>query len=189
VVGNSMGGYLTMRAALEAPERFVAIVDVHGPAFPLLRLRALDAAMAIPGARAALAHLIARDPERWVHRNVHYFDESTKSLEEARIYGEPLKTSAGRAAFVSWLVDGLDPRELDAFAAKLRALGGVFPVPLALLYARTDPMVPPEVGLRLAELFPHAEHAWLEGSSHFAHVDTPRAFVAALRPFLRAHAG
>lgn len=184
VVGNSMGGYVMMRAALDAPERFTTLVQVHGPAFPLPRLRALSVALRTPGSRALLARLVARDPERWAHRNVHYFDETLKSREEARVYGAPLKTPEGRRAFVSWLADGLDPGELQRFATRLEACDGRFPVPLQLLYARTDPMVPPAVGRRLGALFPSADQVWLQGSSHFAHVDTPRAFLAAVLPFL-----
>lgn len=188
VIGNSMGGYVMMQLALDAPERVTTLVQVHGPAFPLPRLRALALAFRAPGSRALLARLVARDPERWVHRNVHYFDETLKSREEAQIYGAPLRTDEGRRAFVSWMADGLDPDDLSRFAARLRALDGSFPVPLQLLYARTDPMVPPEVGRRLGALLPGAEQVWLEGSSHFAHVDTPRAFLAAVLPFLaRTH--
>jgi pimeloyl-ACP methyl ester carboxylesterase len=57
-------------------------------------------------------------------------------------------------------------------------------VPLQLVYARRDPMVPPSVGERLARLVPGAELAWLEAGSHFAHVDAPEALLAAALPFL-----
>ena len=49
-------------------------------------------------------------------------------------------------------------------------------------------MVPPEVGEALHALVPGAEMVWLAESSHFAHVDTPEAFVAAVAPFLRGGA-
>jgi hypothetical protein len=39
------------------------------------------------------------------HRNVHYYDESLKSLEEAREYGEPLATASGAESFIRYLAD------------------------------------------------------------------------------------
>ena len=45
-------------------------------------------------------------------------------------------------------------------------------------------MVPPWIGDALAAATPAANLTWLEDSSHFAHVDSPERFVAAVRPFL-----
>ena len=59
-----------------------------------------------------------------------------------------------------------------------------FPVPLLLLYAREDPMVPPSVGPKLAALIPGAELAWMEATSHFAHVDSPDRVAPLLLDFL-----
>ena len=65
-----------------------------------------------------------------------------------------------------------------------RDAGQAFPVPLLLLYARQDPLVLPAIGEQLAALVPDARLEWLEQTSHFAHVDTPEAVLAAIRPFL-----
>jgi len=183
LIGNSMGGYLAMRLALDDPEAMSRLINVHSPVRPIPRLRALHRLLAPSLVRSALSSVVALSPERWVHRNVHYRDETLKSREEARIYGAPLKTTRGRRAFASWLGDGLDPAELSRFVRDLRQ-SGHFPVPLQLVYARTDPMVPPEMGHALHRLVPEAEMVWLEKSSHFAHVDTPEAFLDAALPFL-----
>jgi pimeloyl-ACP methyl ester carboxylesterase len=182
-VGNSLGGYLCMRRALDEPGSFARLAVIHAPAFPEPRLRALRVATRVPGAKRLLARLARRDPERWAHRNVHYHDESLKSLEEAREYGTPLSTPEGSAAFARYMADALDPRELAAFVAELERRGR-FPVPLLLLYAREDPMVPPKIGPRLHALVPDAEFHWLEDSSHFAHVDSPDRTVALVTDFL-----
>jgi len=183
VVGNSMGGYVCMRLALDDPDAMSRLVNVHSPAAPIPRLRALHLALKPGFTRSALSKIVAISPERWVHRNVHYRDETLKSREEARIYAAPLKTTRGRRAFASWLGDGLDPAELERF---VRDLGQTerFPIPLQLIYARADPMVPPEMGHVLHRLVPEAEMVWLEDSSHFAHVDTPEVFLEAALPFL-----
>ena len=75
---------------------------------------------------------------------------------------------------------------MRAFERALRALDGRFPIPLRLVYARRDPMVPPSVGKRLARLLPSAEMVWLDRASHFAHVDATEPFVESVLEFLQS---
>ncbi len=188
-VGNSMGGYLCMRHALANPRAFARLVNIHSPAFPDAKLDALGALMKLPGTRALAAFLARRDPLRWAHRNVHYFDEELKSLEEAHAYGDPLATPEGSRAFACYLAETMSAADLRAFTGELRlrfAAGQAFPVPLLLVYADRDPLVSPRNGERLHALLPAAELTWIEASSHFAHVDTPDQVVARLLPFLGA---
>lgn len=189
-VGNSMGGYLCMRRALADEGAFSRLVNIHAPALPTLQLRALSIVLALPGTRALLQAMVRRDPERWVHRNVHYYDESLKSREEAREYGRPLATDAGRRAFVSYLADTMSPRGFAGFIATLeqrRREQRPFPVPLLHLYSRRDPLVPAWIGPRIAALTA-SPLEWLEDTSHFAHVDTPAPVIAALCNFADASA-
>lgn len=60
-----------------------------------------------------------------------------------------------------------------------------FPIPLQLLYTESDPMGPPEIGLRDKAMLPNADLVWLKDTSHFAHVDAVVSFTAAVLPFLR----
>ncbi len=187
LVGNSMGGYLSMRLALIKPALVSKLVNIHSPGFPEPRLYALRAALSIPGMRAALSWYVRRSPFRWAHRNVHYRDESLKSLEESRVYGAPLQTRQGASAFAAILGDTLDPRSMARFQAELtrRTRAGVpFPVPLLLLWAREDPMVPPGFGPRFKDRIPSAQFEWIEDASHFAHVDQPSSTAAAILRFL-----
>lgn len=186
-IGNSLGGYLCMRAALRDGAVFSRLVNIHSPGVADARLRALHLALALPGPGRALAWYVRSRPERFAHANVHYFDESLKSREEAREYGQPLETEAGARAFVRYLAECLDPSELSSFGRDLerrRAVGEKFPVPLQLIYARRDPMVPPRVGRALSALVPSAELVWLEDTSHFAHVDSPERLLDVVLPFL-----
>jgi len=192
VVGNSLGGYLSMHRALREPRSFRRIVVVHAPAFPQARLRALHFALRVPGVAQALSHAVRRDPLRWAHRNVHYHDETLKSLEEAREYGDPLATKRGAESFVRYLAHALDPGELSRFIAELtrrRERGEPFPAPLMLIYARTDPMVPPAIGPKLHELIPGSDLRWLENSSHFAQVDSPAPLTSLVSKFLSPDEG
>jgi pimeloyl-ACP methyl ester carboxylesterase len=182
VVGNSMGGYLCMRAALADEGAFSRVVNIHSPGTPDWRYRALGILLGAPGVRALLAWWIRRAPRRWAHRNVHYYDESLKSIEEAAEYGDPLATREGVHAFLNYLSQTFAPAEMASFVTELGARP--FPAPLLLLYSRQDPLVPPSVGEALHRLVPAARFQWLEATSHFAHVDTPEAVLAAVRPFL-----
>ncbi len=187
-VGNSLGGHLCMRAALRDPASFERLAVIHAPAFPDARQWALSAALKVPGVAAVLQRVIRRDPLRFAHRNVHYYDETLKSLEEAREYGEPLAGAAGARVFTRYLGEALDPRALHAFLAALRARRRAeerFPVSLMLVYAREDPIVEPSNGPRLHALVPDAEFHWIDRSSHFAHVDSPDRLAALLERFLR----
>jgi pimeloyl-ACP methyl ester carboxylesterase len=180
-------GYLCMRQALADPDTFSRLVNIHSPAFPMARLRALHLALSLPGAEAALGWWVRRDTTRWAHENVHYYDETLKSLEEAREYGDPLAIPEGTRAFISYLRDVMRPNGFAEFIATLeqrKVKGQSFPVPLQLIYSRHDPLVPPTVGDKLAALVAEAPLHWLDRSSHFAHVDTPAEVTALVFDFL-----
>ncbi len=188
VIGNSMGGYLCMRLALRDAAAMRRLVNVHSPGVPEARLVLLRAALAVPGARALLSRWVRRDPLRWVHANVHYFDESLKSLEEAHVYGDPLASAEGVRAFIGYLGETMGIGPIHAFQAELvdrRRRGLPFPVPLVHLYARNDPMVPPRFGEVLAERT-GAPLVWIDDASHFMHVDAPERFLGPALEFLLA---
>ena len=182
VIGNSLGGYLCMRAAMIDPGAMSRLVNLHSPGVPTARMHALRWALRILPARWIIDRLVRRSPERWVHKNVHYYDESLKSREEHREYATPLSTPEGRRTFYRHLRDSLDAREMAKFVAALQAQP--FPIPLLLVYAERDPIVPPAVGEKLRALVPGAEFIRLAEASHFAHVDAAPRFVSAVSPFL-----
>lgn len=184
VIGNSLGGYLAMRLALQQPTAMSRLVNLHSPGLPTARMRALRLALAlVPRHQALIRWLVWRNPERWVHQHVHYFDETLKSREEHKEYATPLRTPEGLRAFTRMLAETLDVQAMGEFQAALRQLGR-FPVPLLLVYSARDKMVPPVVGQRFRALLPDAQFVELPNASHFAHVDAPGAFLAAIRPFL-----
>jgi pimeloyl-ACP methyl ester carboxylesterase len=186
VIGNSMGGYLCMRLALSDPESMSRLVNVHSPGVPEPRLLILRAALSVPGVRAALARRVQRDPLRWAHAHVHYWDESLKSMEEARAYGDPLAMPEGRDAFIRYLAETMDLGPIREFQRTLedrRSRGVPFPVPLLHLYARKDPMVPPRFGEIMAKRT-GAPIQWIDEGSHFMHVDAVDRFLPPTLAFL-----
>jgi pimeloyl-ACP methyl ester carboxylesterase len=186
VIGNSMAGYLCLRLALSDPGAISRLVCAHAPGVPEFRLLALGAALSIPGARAVLSRVVRRDPRRWAHANVHYWDESLKSLEEAQEYGDPLASRDGATAFIKHLGEtmALGPiKEFQRTLLERRARNEPFPVKTLLLYARRDPMVPPRFGPVLAERL-GMPLVWLDEGSHFAHVDALDRFLPPVLEFL-----
>ena len=162
------------------------LVNEHSPGVPEARLYALKGALAVPGMKSLLSRMIKKDPLRWVHKNVHYYDETLKSLEEAHAYGDPLATDAGRWAFIRYLSQTMSIGGVRRFQNDLKARaarGEKFPVPLLLVYARKDPMVPPRFGEVMAART-GAPLVWLERGSHFAHVDAPDEFLPPVLEFL-----
>ncbi|MGV9675472.1 alpha/beta fold hydrolase [Nocardia sp. NPDC003482] len=191
-VGNSLGGYLAMRHALADPGAFSRLVNIHAPAFPVARMHALHAALSIPCATTVFGWWVRRDTMRWAHRVVHYYDDTLKSLEEAREYGTPLAADEGIRTFVGYLRDVMAPRGFAEFTGELRRRRSArqpFPMPLQLIYSRQDPMVPPATGPKLAGLIPDARLHRLDHSSHFAHVDSPAEVTALVVDFLTSDAG
>lgn len=184
VLGNSMGGYLAMQLALQKPQVMSRLCNLHSPGLRTGRMTALGWALRLtPGWQRVLRRVVQNNPHKWVHRNVHYYDETLKSQEEHREYGDPLATEEGFAAFCRYLSETMSADAMDEFEAALRRT--TFPIPLQLVYAARDPMVPPEVGQRLRALVPAAEFVELQEASHFAHVDAVDAFVRVALPFLR----
>lgn len=186
VIGNSMGGYLGLWLALRWPDRVRRLLIMHAPGLPEPRLRLLGWALRLPGARGLLRALVQRDAERWVWRNVHYWDETKKSREELREYAAPLCTEAGLEGFLAQLRDMMSFAGTLRLQAALRALPSGPAVPLRLLYARRDPMVPPAMGPRLQALLPGTALDWAEEGGHFLHVDRPALFLRLALPFLEA---
>lgn len=183
IVGNSLGGYIAMHVGLQDPGAARRIVANHAPGVPDPRYSVLHALLSTRAGQGLLRLLVQRDPRRWIWRNVHYHDETLKSLEELDEYGAPLGTDEGLACFAKSLHETLAPAGFERF---VRELGRApFPVPLLLVYATQDPMVPPRVGTALSKIARGVKLKWIDGTSHFAHVDTPEKMCEAILPFLR----
>ncbi len=183
VVGNSIGGYLSLWLALLRPERVERLCVMHAPGFPELRLYALKAALALPGANGLLRWL-TRQPEQFVIDNVHYRDPGLMSQEEAREYAAIFRDPARTAVFARVLAETMDPfamRRLPEAVRQRREAGGL-PDTL-LLWSTEDALVPPEYGRKYQALLPKARLRWLQGTSHFMHVDTPEETVRELLEF------
>ena len=187
VIGNSLGGYLAMHLAIRNPKSMSRLINIHSPAFATFKMKLLHFVLRPKIVRELLAKFVRKRSTKWAHRNVHYYDESIKSLEEAKEYGRPLSEGPGVQSFIAYLQQTLAPSSFRRFTQSLEQAKQNqedFPVPMLLIYARTDPMVPPSIGRRLYELIPSAKLMWLDNSSHFAHIDSTNELMEPIMNFL-----
>lgn len=188
VVGNSLGGYQASWMLLDHPQKIGRLMIMHSPGILALRMRALSWALRLPGSDALFRRISTRDPERFVLKNVHYHNPGLLSMEEAREYGGIFRNSAQTALFLRILRESLDPKQMVTWRRRLleRQQLGSRQVPVRLLWARQDVMVPPSFGPKYRELLPDAELIWMDNVSHFMHVDDPAATLAHLIAFAAA---
>jgi pimeloyl-ACP methyl ester carboxylesterase len=183
VVGNSLGGYVSLWLALLHPERVGRLLVMHSPGIPEVRLHLLHALLSLPGSRA-LFNFYTRHREQFALDNAHYRDESIKSREETREYSRWTADELSRELFFRQLRETMSPYEmkrLPAAIAQARAENRL--PPIRLIWSRWDPLVPPAFGPKYQALLPESELVWIDDSSHFLHVDTPEAAVREILRF------
>ena len=103
------------------------------------------------------------------------------SREECAEYGRIFDTLDHARVFAKILDESLTAKEHAATISRLE--GWTPPCPIELLWARKDVMVPPSFGPRYATAIPAAKLVWMDGVSHFLHVDAPERVVAELKRF------
>lgn len=181
VIGNSLGGVFSLRFALDHPGRVSRLGIMHSPGFPEMRIRLMRGLLSVPPLRAAFVAYLRRRGDRFVSKNVHYA-RPIMSGEEVVEYGGIFRTDAGAKTFARILRDSLPPAELKRLWADVASKPPEMAI--LLLWARQDVMVPAKFGDRYKARLPNADLVWMDGVSHFMHVDGPDATLAHLRAFL-----
>lgn len=187
LVGNSLGGLHALRALMIDGSLARRFVLMHAPGYPILRTRLLRTLFDAPALGTGLAALVAkvshRFPHEFVRRNVHYARKDMMSREECIEYGRIFETLDGARVFARILAESLDPVEHARIIDELRR--HPLPVPVRLLYAKKDVMVPPAIGPKFHADMPGSELVWIEDASHFLHVDAPERTVQKIVEFDR----
>jgi pimeloyl-ACP methyl ester carboxylesterase len=185
LVGNSLGGFVSLRLAMEEPERVTALClvasvglgrEIH-PLFPPLTLSGYGELAVTWGATPLGAW------QRALGRSVLLF---------ARPASAPW----------SWLVEqyglGLQPGYLNATLDVLRVyvdlqgqrevlldqLPGV-PQPTLVVWGTNDQVIPTKHAHDAARSLEHGSLSLIPNCGHVPQVEQPQEFLAALRPFLR----
>jgi 2-hydroxymuconate-semialdehyde hydrolase/2-hydroxy-6-oxo-octa-2,4-dienoate hydrolase len=187
LIGNSLGGLYCLRALMLAGAESLATryLLMHAPGYPILRTRLLRTLFDAPALGPALARLVAkvshRFPEEFVRRNVHYARRDIMSREECVEYGRLFETPDGARVFARILAESLDPAEHARIIDELRR--APLAIPVRLLYAKKDVMVPPSIGPKFHADMPGSELVWMDDASHFLHVDAPERTVDQILEF------
>ncbi len=198
LIGNSMGGYLSLAEAAAAPERVAALVLVD-PALPLVRgarvdrqVLALFAASAVPLLGGVLVRSrFGREPERMVRDMLALCcvdpsrvppDVYAAHVELAR-WRLTLGGATGReflAAQRSLMNRLLRPRHFWRMVEAVRA-------PALVVQGDRDRLVHVEAARALAAARPDWRLAVLEGVGHVPQLEAPERFLAVAAPWLDAH--
>ncbi len=193
LVGNSMGGYLSMAVAAAEPDKVASLVLV-GPAVPNTRVRSWDplvvalvAAYALPGAGAAMMRLRGRrGPENLVRATLALccVDASRVSRETVQAHVELARERLGPAFGRDFLVAQRSlmarlfrPRRFYAMVAKIRARA-------LIVQGGGDRLVRVEAARALAARRPDWRFELLEGVGHVPQLEAPERFLAAVEPWL-----
>lgn len=185
LVGNSLGGLYSLRALMLDDSIARRFVLEHAPGYPMFRSRFVTSTLAARGIGPALGRLVAKIANRWpqwfVSMNVHYARKDMLCREECIEHGRPFETLDGARVFMRIMAESIDPKEHAAILAELRA--HPLEIPVRIIYARKDTMVPPWMGEKYHADMPGSELVWMDDASHFLHIDAPERTVAQIVDF------
>ncbi len=163
VIGNSLGGHVALRLAIERPELVRAIVPVGSSG---LFERTFEKGAEHSPSRAFVERKITQlfhDPSRML----------PGMIDQA--YGELSRRSAARALV-----------RLGR-SAKKDHLGELLPGirrPTLLVWGRNDAVTPPEVAEQFRELIPGSKLEWIEGCGHAPQIERPEELGPIVGRFL-----
>jgi pimeloyl-ACP methyl ester carboxylesterase len=182
LVGHSLGGGVTLLAALElasrSPRLLHRMVIVAGAAYdqrmpPFVKLADYPRASALAFRAFGAPRVIRAVLGQIVH------DPSRIDDDQVRGYATPLATREAVRCLIQ-TARQIRPASLDAIVARYPTLD----VPTLLLWGRGDAVVPLSVGERLAEDLPRARLVVLERCGHLPAEELPEESWTALERFL-----
>lgn len=174
LVGNSMGGYLTLQLLIEAPDRFgpSLLMGPAGGAFT-------------PGPELALMRAFNSDPRparlKQVFRSFVYRDESIPDLDQIVAQRFVLATR---------------PEAIEAYEAMMGegpiplppTLLGRIEQPILILHGRFDRIVPLESSIWLLQHLKHAELKVYDRCGHWVQLERWESMRDDIRAFVKGHA-
>jgi len=164
-VGNSLGGHLALRLALDHPEAVRGIV--------LAGSSGLFEREIVVGRTAQ--HRPSRD---WLQMKIEELFSDPANIPDGivdRVYIELSNRRAARA--LVRLSKSAKSDNLSAHLAEITA-------PALLLWGQSDTVTPPGVAEEFNDLMPNARIQWLENTGHAPQIEQPAAFTKAIDDFL-----
>jgi pimeloyl-ACP methyl ester carboxylesterase len=174
IIGHSMGGTVSLKVALDHPERVEKVAVVGSPVVGdglavILRL----------AARRSFANLIYQMPGA-IPISVRLF--SPFLARDWKTWYKMFERDLSRTTMESFHHSIASLRKTD-----LRPRLGEIKVPIVGIYGQGDRIVDPKQGAALAQGTPMAEIKEFERSGHFPMLDETERFYQVLREFLDHH--
>ena len=191
LVGNSIGGAVALRVALDRPELIarLVLVDPAGVGrgipewwqlvrvYPVLRVFASPAlALAPPSALRRVVGL--------AYRTMAFADPASVSDLSVSRFANRLDTGETLLRFLAIARD-----VVASFESEVQAHEHELACPVLVIWGREDRLVPLHDALALLERIEHAELRVVDGAGHLPHLERPREFLAALADALPGLAG
>ncbi len=165
-IGNSLGGHLALRLALDHPEAIRGLV-LAGSSGLFERELAVG--------RNAAQHRPSRD---WLQQKIEELFSDPANIPDGivdRVYDELSNRRAARA-----LVRLSKSAKRDNLSAHLSEITA----PTLLLWGDGDTVTPPRVADEFCDLMPNSRIQWLEGAGHAPQIEQAQAFTKAIDDFL-----
>ncbi len=189
VVGNSLGGLLAIRLALDQPKRFSALVlvDSSGLGREIHPMLALMSMPWMGELGIALARLPMGPGQRAMARLTQMFARFDRApaawlAEQRRVAAVPgfleASLAATRAGVRPWGQTEVVLEELHRLA-----------MPTLVIWGANDVVVPAVHGRRAISRLPKAELALIPQCGHLPQVERPSEFLSAVLPFAQRAAG
>ena len=193
LVGNSLGGLVSVLAAARHPEK-VATLTLVAPALPLGGSTTGGRTLALLGVPAVGTALMRGARGRDLERRTHDLLRLT--------FARPGEVGPERMAALRAAVEARDlvPHADDAFSATVRAIAlqllrpgpvrravASLRMPVTALYGRHDRLVPVRHAVRFKRLLPAADVRVLQHAGHLIQLEDPSDVVAAVRRQVTAY--
>lgn len=187
IIGNSMGGAVAARVALEHPDRYAGLILVDA-ARPFTRLDFEAAGVdtnRLGGRPSVLATALVRTMIR---------RERIKTMLESVYEGhEPVTDAMIDAYYVPTTIEGAPEALLSMMSPPPEKVKPVplqtLKMPVTVLWGRDDNVIPLRAGEALARDIPGAELVVWAGAGHLPHEDKPAEFETLVRTFLSERLG
>jgi len=177
LVGNSMGGLLSLATAIDYPERVERLVLIDAAGYPM-KLPFIIRAGTLPGVSQVGQLFYGEWTVRWGLEQV-FHDDALVTPERVRAYYLPSVTPNGIDA-PRRLLRNFDPVLLEYAARRFKRVR----CPTLILWGAQDPWIPVENAHRFGADIPDARVVVLDRCGHAPQEERPAEVVPLLRAFL-----